>query len=109
MRFNRARGDLDHDQKGRRSFLEMRTAARVAGAHELRPGSFVRHLGLVLPGMADLPGDRHGSYGVDRMVATTSAYSNRGADIDLSQPDCIVYICSMAGIFWIVTRLPYGA
>jgi hypothetical protein len=82
--------------------------ARIAIAHELRSGPFVRYLGFFLPSVARLPDRGYCPDGTHRMVIATSTHSTRMAHVDLSLPDSIVYICALGGVLWLVKGVTHG-
>jgi hypothetical protein len=83
MEFNR-RGEPGHERQANQVACYKRARARIAVPHKLHPGTFLRYLGLFLPGVARLSGCGYCSDRNHRMVIATSAHSTGLADVDLS-------------------------
>jgi hypothetical protein len=99
MRFNRPPGVLDHDGSTWSSRHEMGAAAHTLCADELLSRSLFRYRRLILPGLAPVPDRGYWPYRIKRVVATGTSNSSRNADIDLPEPDGVLYVCALAPIF----------
>ena len=105
MPSNRPPGVLDHDGSTWSSRHEMGAAARALTADELFPRSLFRYRRLIFPGLAPVPDSGNWPHGIDRLVATGTSNSSRSADIDLPEPDCMLYVCALAPVFRLTRRL----
>ena len=68
-------------------------------------GPFLRHPGLLLPGMALVLGARYSTHVFGQMVAAAPTHNDRLPGLGLSEPDRAIHIRALACLFPLVEGL----